>query len=141
MIFLSQTCTIIQKYWLLLIQKTLHGRSELKPAFTETSCLASGFDMKLEDDDTECNHFTLPPKHTNCAMYLYNSFYFPSCMRESKHSPFVVGPAGAASKGPNEVSFKTNCEAQQDHSLKGQASLKCGVFLAWKEASKHQRNW
>lgn len=61
------TLTITQKYWLLLRLNRLYNRSELKTPLSETSCLALGFDIKLSDDDIECNHFTLLSKHTDCV--------------------------------------------------------------------------
>ena len=65
----SITLRITQKYWLSLRQNRLYTRSELKTPLSGTSCLALGFDIKLSDDDTECNHFTLLSKHTDCVSF------------------------------------------------------------------------
>lgn len=54
-------------YWVLLRQNRLYTKSALKTTLSEVSCLAPGFDIKLSDDDTECNHFSLLYKHTNCV--------------------------------------------------------------------------
>lgn len=82
-----------------------------------TSCLAPGFDIKLSDDDTECNHFTPFSKHTDCV-----SFSFAMQEREREREQYVSvsrGPAaGAASKGLNQVSIDTMAKPSRTTALK-----------------------
>lgn len=125
--------TITQMYWVLLRQNRLYTKSALKTTLSEVSCLAPGFDIKLSDDDTECNHFSLLYKHTNCVcvcVFFCGISNLPcwnrECMYEREHHLFCSGLTGAASKDSNQVSTDTTAKLSASSALKSSGFHKYG---------------
>lgn len=111
----------------------------MKTPLSETACLALGFDIKLSDDDTECNHFTLLSKHTDCVR-----FFFLFAMQEEKEKAVSSssGPGGAASKDPNQVSIDTMPRPSRTTALKSSEFRKHGkqhLFVDTTVEQKQQR--